>query len=278
MEKQKIAIVQILDDNIMKRLSYDEEIQGILSLSKNLKLWCDNHGYSHYVHYLTDEYKTSEEFDKYMYNDYTKIRVHNIDNNGHSKIYGFTKSLEYLRDHNYDYVCMLDMDITYVEKNRSIEDYLESINATNKDIVAALECIDPKEYYDGKSPNGGVFLFKNTQWTKRFLDGYVKSQTRIGYGNHRMTNSMMDQMQMSFFAMVCPDCDERFLITQHTDAIQKWYSPNGYEYDIENYKSVFFHFAGAMKRNIPLYYDKLESRGEEITRNCDNFENYVIKH
>jgi len=33
-----------------------------------------------------------------------------------------------------------------------------------------------------------------------------------------------------------------------------------------------------MKKSIPLYFDKLESKGEQIIRNYLNFENYIIKH
>lgn len=278
MQKQKIAVLQLLDDNIMKRINDDVETQNIISLCINMKEWCDYHNYSHYVHYLTDSYKSSDEFKKYMYNDYTKIQVYNIDQNGHSKIYGFIKTLEYLENDNYDYVCMLDMDIGYVEKQRSIENYLESINAFNKDIVAALECVDPKEFFDGKSPNGGVYLFKNTAWTKRFLKGIILAQTRIGYSNHRMTTCLMDQMQMSFFAMICPECDEKFLITSHFDSIQKWYNHDGYEFDVTNYKSIFFHFAGRMKVNIPDYYKKMNELNNNMITNHINFENYIIKH
>jgi hypothetical protein len=278
MEKQKIVIIQILDDNIMRRIDDDSDIQNIISLSKNLKLWCDYHNYDHHVHYLTDDYKNSEEFKNYMYNDYTKIHVYNIENNGHSKIYGFIKTLECLISNEYDYVCMLDMDIGYVEMTRSIENYLESINATNKSMVAALECIDPNEYYNGRSPNGGVYLFKNTDWTKRLLEGLIMSQTRIGYSNHRMTNCLIDQMQMSFISMVCPDCDEHFLITKHYDSIQKWYSHNNYSFDLENYKSVFFHFAGTMKRDVPHYYNTMDENGGQMIRDYKNFENFTIKH
>lgn len=274
----KIAIIQILDDNILKRIDDDFETQQVISLCKNLKTWCDYNNYSHLVHYISDDYKKSLEFKNYMYNDYTKIHISNIEQNGHSKNYGFIKTLECLRDEGYDYVCMLDMDIGYVELERSIENYIESIKAEEKHIIAALECIDPKEYYDGKSPNGGVYLFKNTEWTKRFLNGLILSQTRVGYSNHRMTTCLVDQMQMSFFAMICPECDNNFLITTHFDAIQKWYNDSGYDLDIKNYKSIFFHFAGTMKKNIPLYYDTMEKRGVKIDRDYNNYENYFIKH
>jgi hypothetical protein len=229
------------------------------------------------VYYTSNAYKNSEEFRSSMYNDYTKIAVSNFNQNNHSKVYGYIKTLELLNNSNYDYVCVLDLDISYVSKSRSIEDYLESINAWDKNIVAGLECIDPKQYYNGKSPNGGVFLFKNTAWTKRFLEGLITAQTRIGYSNLRMTECMNDQMQMSYIAMVCPECDQHFLITQDRKNIQIWYDHVRYDKQLEQYKSIFFHFAGPKKSDIPSYLENLESRGEVTIKSNENFQNIIIK-
>jgi len=278
MEKQKILIIQILDDNYLKRNIENKEVQNTLVLCKNLKSWCDYHNYDHHVHYLSDDYKKSDEFKHFMYNEHTKIHISNIAGNNHSKMYGFIKCLESLNTGFYDYVCMLDMDIGYTSKNRSLENYIQSINSESKNIIAGHECVSPEHYYNGKSVNGGVYLFKNTSWTKRFLKGFLIAQTRIGYADYRLTDSLVDQMQMSYVAMICPECDEHFLITQYYDNIQMWYSHDGYDFDLEHYKSPFFHFAGDMKKSIPLYFDKLESKGEQITRDYLNFENYIIKH
>lgn len=277
MEQKKIALIQVLDDNIYSK-SKEQQIHNILTLSINLKNWSTYHGYDHFIHYLTDEYKKSKEFLELTYNDYTKISAGNIDHNGHGKIYGFSKSLECLNSGDYDYVCMLDMDIGFVKWDRSIEQYIEELSLQDKHIVAGLECVDPKEYYGGRYPNGGVYLFKNTDWTKRLLTGLIAAQTRVGYSNHRLATSMNDQMQMSFLAMICPDCDQNFAILQHYDSIQLWYNTTHYDYVEKKYKSPFYHFAGSMKVNIPLYYEMLKTKGINVVESLDNYETYTIKH
>ena len=273
----KIAVIQLLDENLLSHMERDECSKNTAVLCLNLRQWCNQHNYEHIVYYTSNAYKNSEEFQSSMYNDYTKIAVSNFNQNNHSKVYGYVKTLELFNSSSYDYVCVLDLDISYVSKSRSIEDYLESINAWNKNIVAGLECIDPKQYYNGKSPNGGVFLFKNTAWTKRFLEGLIAAQTRIGYSDLRMTECMNDQMQMSYIAMVCPECDKHFLITQHEENIQIWYDHVRYDKQLEQYKSIFFHFAGAKKSDIPPYLENLESRGESIIKSNENFQNIITR-
>lgn len=277
MEKKRIAIIQTLDDNIYRK-SGEQEIQNILTLSLNLKKWSEFHGYDHFIHYLTDDYKKSQEFLTLTYNDYTKIHSGNIDQNGHGKLFGFSKSLECLESGDYDYVCMLDMDIGFVKWDRNIEEYIEVLNLQEKHIVAGLECVDPKEYFGGRYPNGGVYLFKNTDWTKRLLTGLIAAQTRVGYSNHRLATSMNDQMQMSFLAMICPDCDENFAILDHYNSIQLWYNAKSYEFVEQTYKSPFYHFAGHMKVNIPQYYKMLKSKGLEVIDTLDNYELHTVKH
>lgn len=273
----KIAVVQLLDENLLSHMKRDECSKNTAILCLNLREWCNQHNYEHIVYYTSDAYKNSKEFQSNMYNDYTKIAVSNFNQNNHSKVYGYIKTLELFNSSNCDYVCVLDLDISYVSKSRSIENYLESINAWNKNIVAGLECIDPRQYYNGKSPNGGVFLFKNTAWTRRFLEGLIAAQTRIGYSDLRMTECMNDQMQMSYIAMVCPECDQHFLITQHQENIQIWYDHAQYDKQLEQYKSIFFHFAGPKKNDIPSYLKNLESRGESVIKSDENFENIIIK-
>jgi hypothetical protein len=275
MKKLKIAVVQILDENLLSHIKVDTLSGYTATLALNLREWCNHYNYDHKIYYLSDEYKRSEEFESHMNNEYTGIRVSNFNSNNHSKIYGYIKALELLED--YDYVCVLDLDIGYVSKLRSIEDYLESVNAWDKNIIAGLECIDPRRYYGGRVPNGGVFLYKSTPWTKRLLDGLIAAQTRIGYSDLRMTECMNDQMQMSYIAMVCPDCDQHFLITQHTDCIQDWYSLAPHDVYMQEHKTLFYHFAGAKKESIPDYLKGLEDRGNFTIKSYDNFENIIIK-
>lgn len=275
MKKLKIAIVQILDENLLSHIKVDTLSGYTATLALNLREWCNHYNYDHKIYYLSDQYKKSEEFEGHMNNEYTGIKVSNFNSNNHSKIYGYIKALELLEDYNY--VCILDLDIGYVSKLRSIEDYLESVNAWDKNIIAGLECIDPRRYYGGRVPNGGVFLYKSTPWTKRLLEGLIAAQTRIGYSDLRMTECMNDQMQMSYIAMVCPDCDQHFLITKHTDSIQIWYDSERYDIQVQDYKAPFYHFAGPKKGDIPTYLETLESKGDFIIKSHENFENIIIK-
>ena len=277
MKKLKVAIVQLLDETLLSHTRVDDLSRHTTTLVLNLKEWCNQHNYDQIVYYLSNDYKNSEEFQKYMYNNYTEIRVSNFNSNNHSKVYGYIKTLDLLNEHDYDYVCVLDLDVGYVSKSRSIEDYLEAIDGWDRDIVAGLECIDSKQYYGGRVPNGGVFLFKNTAWTRRLLEGLIAAQTRIGYSNLRMTECMNDQMQMSFIAMVCPDCDQHFLITEYIDSIQIWYDSERYDTQVQEYKAPFYHFAGPKKGDIPSYLEALENRGDSVIKSHENFENIITK-
>jgi hypothetical protein len=79
-----------------------------------------------------------------------------------SKFYSLIKALEYLQTNEYEYVCILDTDVSFYDKSKSIKQYLEGIDALDKDFVMGLDCVAPETYYNGKYPNGGVYLFKNT--------------------------------------------------------------------------------------------------------------------
>ena len=186
--------------------------------------------------------------------------------------------MEYLQTNEYDYICILDTDVSFYSRDKSIEDYLQRINALDKDVVMGLDCVGPENYYDGKYPNGGVYLFKNTPWTKRLLYGLITANKKVNYSGCTITDTLPDQMQMSFITMICPECDHRVLITRHENNIMRFYDPGTPLNQKESINGLFFHFAGPNKIHIEKYFNDLRQEGELIDYDYRNVFKDVIYH
>ena len=249
-------------------------------LTESLRTWATYHGYDHHVHLLSHRYKNTDHFKSLTYDECSNITISNLAGNNHAKFFSFIKSLEALESNEYDYVCMLDADIGYFDKDKNISHYLEQIDAFDKHIIMGIDCVDPKNFYGGKYPNGGVYLFKNTDWVKRFLEGLIIANKKVGWSTLTVTDSMVDQMQMSYIAMVCPECDEKFLITNGADNIQHWFSPNGayVEHDKQDKNALFLHFSGPRKQYIEEYFKELEKINEVINYDYNDVIKKLIYH
>jgi hypothetical protein len=274
----KTLILQVYDENSLDHARGDDLSKDVLVLTEVLRTWCNHHQYDHSIHFLSHQYKISQEFKDYMYDERTNIHVSNIGRCNHAKFYSLIKALEYLQTNEYEYVCILDTDVSFYDKDRGIKQYLEEIDALDKDFIMGLDCVDPETYYDGKYPNGGVYLFKNTDWTKRLLDGLIAANKKVNYSGLNLTDNIVDQMQMSFLTMVCPECDNRVLITRNQNNIQCFFDPERYLDNTMLKNALFIHFAGPYKKHIQKYFSDLRQKGEIIDYDYENVFKNVIYH
>jgi len=270
----RIAVFQVYDERLLEFANRDDEGKHCLLLTEVVNYYCKKHNYTHLLHYVSENFKKSADFLKHITNPLTDKPIADLGQIQHTKFYALGEVLTLLENNEYDYVCMIDVDMGVYDFNKSILDYLNLLNASDKSLVAGAECISAKLMFDGRQPNGGVYLFKNTQWTKRFLKGMINAIQLIGYSAFRLSDCCMDQMQFAFAAMVCPDCDREMLITDGFQNIQHRYFPMYYpELGKFNENHLFIHFAGKHKAAIVKYLEIIKNMDNNI-----NIDNYLKSH
>lgn len=284
----RIAVFQIYDWRLIKFADEYPDGKGCFGLIELVNRYCKKFNYDHLVHYISEDYKNNPEFKRFSNSPFTDKPITDLYSMQHTKFYSFGTILEHFEKNEYDYICMIDVDIAIHDYNFSIEEYIKTVNAEEKSLVVGLECVDYKTYFDGRFPNGGVYLFKNTPWTRRFLLGMIKAITIIQHGSLRLQDCCQEQMQLAFAAMVCPDCDREMLITAGDTSIQNlfmpWYYPNLAEAPYR--KHLFIHFTGSHKKSIVRYLEMIRDSGSDknmdLNINIDNYlkthENISIKH
>jgi hypothetical protein len=77
--------------------------------------------------------------------------------------------LEIFREHSPEYVLFLDMDAIVSDNNQRIEDFID----TDYDFVAA------QDVSTHSLMNAGVFLIKNTEWSKNFLQEWFECSDKL---------------------------------------------------------------------------------------------------
>jgi hypothetical protein len=120
------------------------------------QFWTNNLSYGKYTKAINENYCIEKNYIYHIETDTNKI-LNGL--NGRSYTWYKPKLImEVLDTYNPDYVLFLDADAIVSDKSYKIEDFL----------VEGYDCIVTEDY--GPSVmNGGVILFKNTEWTKMFL-------------------------------------------------------------------------------------------------------------
>ena len=120
------------------------------------QFWTNNLSYGKYTKAINENYCIEKNYIYHIETDTNKI-LNGL--NGRSYTWYKPKLImEVLDTYNPDYVLFLDADAIVSDKSYKIEDFL----------VEGYDCIVTEDY--GPSVmNGGVLLFKNTEWTKMFL-------------------------------------------------------------------------------------------------------------
>jgi hypothetical protein len=120
------------------------------------QFWTNNLSYGQYTKAINEKYCVDKDYTYHLETDTNKI-INGL--NGRSYTWYKPKLImEVLEQHNPDYVLFLDADAIVSDNSYRIEDF----------IVDGYDCVVTKDY--GPSVmNAGVLLFKNTEWTKSFL-------------------------------------------------------------------------------------------------------------
>ncbi len=142
-EKKKILVVQYYTDNL-KYAKYSIELN---------KSYCDRH-----------------EYDYYVYNDSENLLKHSHQNNEAIqwfKVVLLKKMLEEKPD--YDWYFFLDMDAIFSNHKMKIEEFIDE----------KYELVFADDYSHHCLVNTGVFLVKNSNWNKEFLQRWYDSRLNI---------------------------------------------------------------------------------------------------
>jgi len=120
------------------------------------QFWTNNLSYGKYTKAINEKYCADKN---YIY--HVETNTNKILNALNGRSYTWYKPillLEVLEKHNPEYILFLDADAIVVNNSYNIEDFL----------IEGYDCIVTEDY--GPSVmNAGVMLFKNTKWTKSFL-------------------------------------------------------------------------------------------------------------
>lgn len=120
------------------------------------QFWTKNLSYAKYTKAINEKYCTEQNYIYHIENDDEKIK----DSIGKRAFTWYKPKflLEVLETHNPDYVLFLDADAIVSDGSYRIEDFID----VNYDCVVTMD-------HGPSRMNAGVLLFKNSEWTKQFL-------------------------------------------------------------------------------------------------------------
>lgn len=137
------------------------------------QFWTQNLQYAQYTKAINEKYCTEKQYQYFIETDDNKI-LSELKGRAHTW-YKPKLILEVLEKKNPDYVLFLDADAIVCNNSYRIKDF----------IIEGYDCIVTQDY--GPSiMNAGVLLFKNTEWTKEFLNKWWNiSDTLTGPNNEK---------------------------------------------------------------------------------------------
>lgn len=130
--------------------------------------WTSNVSYAKYTEEINKKYCEENKYDYYIEKDDSKIL-----NSLNGKAVTWYKPLfilDILENNNPDYILFLDADAIVCNFSYKIEDFIDE----KHDIIVTQD-------HGPSKVNAGVFIFKNTEWTRKFLlEWWTSSSTIIG--------------------------------------------------------------------------------------------------
>lgn len=206
--------------------------------------WTNNVNYSKFTKLINENYCNKKKYIYHIENDDDKIKEKL--NNSAITWYKPLLILDVFEIYNPDYVLFLDADAIVSDDSYNIEDFIDD----NYDITCT-------EDHGPSRINAGVFIFKNNEWTKKFLKTWFDSREtykgginmEIGYYKNALWH---DQ---TVFGLLMDDYPD---YKQHINIIENAIL-NNREYKAHNVKNFIFHafaYGNLLNRNIDLaYYD-----------------------
>lgn len=127
------------------------------------QFYTDNVSYGQFAEKINRDYCQEKGYEYYCEKDTVKIRTSLRDKA--PTWYKPTLVLEVLETYNPDYVLFLDIDAIVSDTNQRVEDFIDE----NYDIIFA------EDVGHHSAMNAGVFILKNTEWSKKFLQEWADS-------------------------------------------------------------------------------------------------------
>jgi len=133
MDKSKIFIAQFYTENVDYG-KYSEEINSE---------YCKKYGYGYYVEKDTSKINNTLNFPERSHTWYKPKLI-----------------LDVIQQFNPEYIMFLDIDACVVDFNQEIESYIDP----------DYDMIFTEDFGHHSKMNGGVFIVKNTEWTRNFMN------------------------------------------------------------------------------------------------------------
>ena len=127
------------------------------------QFYTENVPYGEFAETINRDYCKEKGYEYYCEKDTTKIRAALQDKA--ATWYKPTLIQEVLETYNPEYVLFLDIDAIISDTNQGVEDFIDE----NYDLVFA------EDVGHHSAMNAGVFILKNTEWSKQFLQDWADS-------------------------------------------------------------------------------------------------------
>lgn len=232
--------------------------------------WTSNLSYGKYTQEINAKYCKEKGYDYYVDTDDNKIL---------SSLAGKAVTwykplfiLEVLDNYSPDYILFLDADAIVSDFSYKIEDFIDE----NYDIICT-------EDYGPSKINAGVFIFKNSEWTKKFLAEWWMGSSTIRGGSDNVPGYYSNALwhDQTCFGIIL---DRNQQYNSHVKIIPNNVL-NGREYKNLRDKNFIFHafaYGNIKNRTIDLaYYDifnvspySSEKSLSELSKNYDTDKQY----
>jgi hypothetical protein len=151
--------------------------------------------YSHDKNYLINAEKINLEYcKKFNIDFYCEKNSEKILKESEGRNFSWYKLkllLENLQNENYDYVIYIDSDAIFINNDFDIRNIIQ---AHQTDLIIG-------EDFGPDLINGGVLIFKNTEWSKNFLTRVWDVANYLSRGKYK-TDNWLEQTVFSAFLMI----------------------------------------------------------------------------
>jgi SAM-dependent methyltransferase len=235
------------------------------------QFYTDNVSHGKFSEAINRKYCEERGYDYYCEKDTAKIRAALKDKA--PTWYKPTLVQEVLETYNPEYVLFLDIDAIVSDFNQKVEDFIDS----------RCDLIFTEDVGIHSAMNAGVFILKNTEWSKKFLQDWIDSAEtlkggdgrdlpinlenleRVGYYKNALWH---DQTCLTYLYETRQDTKSKIKIISNASLNSNYYSKN----------SFIFHayaYGGVSNRTLDIIHDEVFNIERKSTeRLLDTVGNY----
>ena len=237
------------------------------------QFYTENVTYGEYAEAINKKYCQEKGYEYYCEKDTEKIR--SVLGDRAPTWYKPTLVAEVLSNYNPDYVLFMDIDAIISDPNQKIEDFIDE----NYDLILT------EDVGHHSVANAGVFILKNTEWSKEFLKTWNDSSEKYAGKDARDLSIMEQNLELKGYfknalwhdqtcLTILYESDEN--VKEHTKIISNR-SLNYREYNKGNF--IFHAFAYGMVRNRTLdviYREKIYAESDKENINLVVYHVYCV--